>query len=517
MVSSIPSGLLTHSRILHVRLHQLCRARPSNMVVTRHGTDTKEERQVPSSGQQRGGRKKTQKKRHDEEQEEVEATRTQSGQAEQKQTSSSHGPTDERGQKEQQGEETTTTSSSSQQQKRAKTAEHAPKKEEHAPMKEEQQGQKTTEGEEEHPAKKGRGHGQAKQQQGEGKDVMFGIRFTHPDKELFPGQHLTKADLAQYYLDIEEHIMPHIHDRPMTFVRGIKGIEDERVFVQRHPPSGIHSSVKHGSITQKDKQVREYMYIQEALGLVAGVQMDTLEYHVWVSRFKHPDHPDQLVFDLDPGEGVSFDKLVEIAQLVHKLLDNKFHLRSFVMVTGSKGIHIKVPLNPPESSFDVTHEFAKGVAYFLELSRPDMITAKPGPAARTGKVFVDYVRNSYAQTSIVPYSTRARPGAPVATPVSWDELPKLKSPEAFNVESVRKRVRAADFNDPWKDYYTLRQQIPDDWRSAFTSELPSLQGVKAEQSGEDIKPKMMSSQKQPPSAVVLKPGDISQKKEFLES
>ncbi|EGD81480.1 hypothetical protein PTSG_02198 [Salpingoeca rosetta] len=307
-------------------------------------------------------------------------------------------------------------------------------------------------------------------------ETMFGIRFTHPDKVMFPKAKLTKANLAQYYLDIGNFIMPYLNDRPLTIVRGIRGATDERQFVQRHPPAGLHPTMKHGKIKQKDGRTLEYMYAEEAMALVAAVQMDTVEFHAWQAKFQSPNHPDQLVFDLDPGEGVTFSTLVEVARAMRKVLEDEFHLKSFIMLTGSVGLHIVCPLHPPEKTFDVTHDFAKGVAYFLEVAKPSIVTAKPGKPSRIGKVFIDYIRNSYNQTSIVPYSTRARPEAPVATPVDWSELDSIKAPNQFTTKTVLERVRSASFKDPWKGFGAVHQHIPQDWRDTMSKLLSSAPG-----------------------------------------
>lgn len=154
------------------------------------------------------------------------------------------------------------------------------------------------------------------------KDVMFGIRFTHPEKILFPAANMTKADLAKFYLNIADYILPFICGRPLTLVRGIRGAaKDERQFVQRHPPYGIHSSLKHGKLTQLDGNIRNYMYIEEALGLVAAVQMDTLEFHTWQATFMKPDCPGSCSY-LD----FRYDKNLKVTILYHHRCSQLYYL-----------------------------------------------------------------------------------------------------------------------------------------------------------------------------------------------
>lgn len=280
-----------------------------------------------------------------------------------------------------------------------------------------------------------------------------GIRITHPDRVLFPGQGVTKRDLVEYYVAIEDLILPHIVDRPLSLVRCPQGREKE-CFFQKHASPGWPEELRRIRIREKSGS-DEYMYVEDIAGIVAAVQMGVLELHIWGSHVDAVEKPDRLVFDLDPDEGLSFVKVKEAALDLKKRLEH-FDLESFPMATGGKGIHVVVPLTP-KHSWDEHRAFAEALARLMEEENPERYVANMSKKKRAGRIFVDYLRNQRGSTAICPYSTRARKGAFIAAPLAWRSLGKLKDAHPFSVKDALKLARAGD---PWKGYRALKQSLP---------------------------------------------------------
>ncbi len=284
-------------------------------------------------------------------------------------------------------------------------------------------------------------------------DAIEGIRITHPDRVLFPGQGVTKRDLVEYYVAIADLILPHIVDRPLSLVRCPQGREKE-CFFQKHASPGWPEALCKIRIKEKSGS-DEYMYVEDISGVVAAVQMGVLELHIWGSHVADVEKPDRLVFDLDPDEGLSFAKVKDAALDLKKRLE-QFDLESFPMVTGGKGIHVVVPLKP-KHSWDEHRAFAEALARLMEAEDPERYVANMAKKKRTGRIFIDYLRNQRGSTAICPYSTRARKGAFIATPLAWRSLGKLKDAHPFSVTDAAKLLRAGD---PWKSYRALKQSLP---------------------------------------------------------
>ena len=284
-------------------------------------------------------------------------------------------------------------------------------------------------------------------------DEIEGIRITHPDRVVFPGQGVTKRDLADYYVKIADLILPHVADRPLSLVRCPRGREKE-CFFQKHAPPGWPKELKKIRIKEKSGS-DEYMYVEDIAGVIAAVQMGVLELHIWGSHVDAVEKPDRMVFDLDPDEGLSFAKVKEAALDLKKRLED-FDLESFSMVSGGKGIHVVVPL-APKHSWDEHRAFSEALARLMEEQDPERYVANMSKKKRRGRIFVDYMRNQRGSTAISPYSSRARRGACVAAPISWRSLGKLKNAHPFAVTDAAKLVRAGD---PWKGYRSLRQSLP---------------------------------------------------------
>ena len=281
---------------------------------------------------------------------------------------------------------------------------------------------------------------------------LLGVRLSSPDKVLWEEQGVTKSELADYYLAVADRILPHIARRPITLVRCPTGAE-KKCFYQRHPASGVLPQLKEVPIPGFDEP---YLHMEDEAGLVAAVQMGTLELHPWGVTVERPDRPDRIIFDLDPAEGLGFDAVVAAALDVRDRLE-AMGLRSFAKTTGGKGLHVVVPISP-DSEWREAKAFAKELAEMMSEERPDLYLARISKAEREGRIFIDYLRNDPTSTAVGPYSTRARKGAPVSLPIEWDEVAPGLDPKAFNLRTVPGLI--ADRPDPWAEILDVRQALP---------------------------------------------------------
>jgi bifunctional non-homologous end joining protein LigD len=287
-----------------------------------------------------------------------------------------------------------------------------------------------------------------------GASQVAGVTLSNPDRVLYPEQELTKLDLARYYESIADWILPHLVDRPLTMVRCPTG-RTGQCFYQKHLTETMPKALRGVSIKEKTV-TRKYVVIDDLAGLVTLVQRGVLELHPWGSRADDLEHPDRLVIDLDPGAGVEWKAVIEAARRVRDYLA-ALGLTSFVRTTGGKGLHVVAPL-VPRATWDEHKQFAESIARALAAQWPDKYLATMSKAHRRGKVFVDYLRNQRGATAIVSYSTRAREGVPVATPLKWEELTARLKPERFTVATIPKRL-AKLAADPWEGFFELRQSL----------------------------------------------------------
>lgn len=278
------------------------------------------------------------------------------------------------------------------------------------------------------------------------RDEVAGVRLSHPEKVLFPQQGITKSDLAAYYEAIADRMLPQISDRPLSLVRCPQG-RGAKCFFQKHDQGGFPSALKTIAITEASGARESYFYVDTLAGLVAGVQVGVLEFHLWSCRRDRIEQPDRLIFDLDPDEALDFADVRRAAADIRDRLQ-ALGLKSWAMVTGGKGIHVVIPL-ARRGGWDDVKAFARGFARQLAEEEPERFLAKASKASRKGRIFIDWLRNDRGSTAISPYSTRAREGAPVAMPVTWDELGALKAANAFTIANAPQRVR--DIADPWAE------------------------------------------------------------------
>jgi bifunctional non-homologous end joining protein LigD len=280
----------------------------------------------------------------------------------------------------------------------------------------------------------------------------LGVKLTSPDKIVYPEGNITKAQLVAYYDAVSERMMRHVAERPLSLLRRPTGTN--KPFFQKHDSGGFPDAFKKVKIPETTGETDIYLYIDEPAGLAASVQMSALELHIWGSHIDKLEHADRIIFDIDPDEGLDFAATRQAAIDIHDRLA-KWGLESFPMVTGGKGIHVIAPLRRtlewPEIKL-----FCRTFAEKLALDEPDRFTANIRKAKRTGRMFVDYLRNERGATAVAPFSTRAKPGAPCAVPLAWDELGTI---EAANVFSLGEAAARAQGPDPWPNYFDLTQSI----------------------------------------------------------
>ncbi len=278
--------------------------------------------------------------------------------------------------------------------------------------------------------------------------AVLGVRISNPDKRLFPASDLTKLELAHYYERIAPLMLPEVAHRPLTLVRCPVGDGKGKCFYQRHPDRGMPDTVHALShALHEHPEADEWLWVEDAAGLVALAQMGAAEIHSWLSRTDAPGRPDRLVFDLDPGPGVTWAGIVQGARVLKAELE-ALGLTAFVKSTGSKGLHVVAPLEPVWE-FARVHALARAIADRVVADAPELYTAKMAKSQRSGRIFIDYVRNSEAASAVVPYSTRYLEGPSVALPLAWDELADDLDIRTFTPGSVLKRVSTG--TDPWKD------------------------------------------------------------------
>lgn len=274
----------------------------------------------------------------------------------------------------------------------------------------------------------------------------YSVEATHLDKVLFPGEGITKGDLIDYYRDVAGSILPYLEERPVVMQRFPDGIGQDG-FYMKDVPDYFPGWIKTVTVAKKGGSVTHAVVGNEAT-LVYLANQGTITPHVWLSRIDALRTPDRIVFDLDPPEG-DFDSVRDGARAIRELVGG-LGLVPFAMATGGRGLHVVVPIDR-EPDFDDVRAFARGVADLLAERRPDRFTTETRKEKREGRLFLDYLRNSYAQTAVPPYAVRPWPRAPVAMPIAWDELedPDLRG-DRWTIESARRRLARVD--DPWKGH-----------------------------------------------------------------
>jgi bifunctional non-homologous end joining protein LigD len=281
---------------------------------------------------------------------------------------------------------------------------------------------------------------------------VAGVSLTHPDRVYWDDVDVTKQVLAEYYERVWKHMAPHVTGRVLALVRCPDG-QTGQCFYQKHASAGFERAKLH-LVSEPDGE--ESISVDDLAGVVALVQAGVLEIHVRGSTVERLEEADRLVFDLDPGPGIQWKDIIAAARDVRERL-KALKLESFVKTTGGKGLHIVLPIK--SVSWDEAKDFCRAFAEQMAADEPKRYTATIKKAARGNRLFVDYLRNSREATAVAPYSTRARPGATVSVPLTWEELGKQKSANAFTVLNLSKRL-AKIKKDPWAGMDRVKQALP---------------------------------------------------------
>jgi len=282
-----------------------------------------------------------------------------------------------------------------------------------------------------------------------------GVNISHPERVVFAKARLTKGDVADYYRQMARWILPEVARRPLSLLRCPDGV-DKPCFFQKHHGTGLGDAVEAIPLEQKSGR-EDYLYIEDTEGLLQLVQMNTLELHPWGASVDDPEHPDRLVFDLDPGEGVTWAAIKAAARDVRDRLQ-EIGLESFVRLSGGKGVHVVVPLTP-KADWAQAKDFCESFAQAMAEHAPDRYVATMSKAKRTGVIFIDWLRNARGATSVCSWSLRARPSAGVAVPLRWEELGRVTAADAFALPKALQRAQKLK-KDPWEGIDQVKQVLP---------------------------------------------------------
>ncbi|PTT62258.1 DNA ligase D, partial [Stenotrophomonas sp. HMWF003] len=286
-------------------------------------------------------------------------------------------------------------------------------------------------------------------------DAPDGVSISHPERVVFAKTKITKGEVADYYRQMARWVLPEVAARPLSVLRCPDGV-DKPCFFQKHHGTGLGEAVRAIPLEQKSGR-EDYLYIEDVAGLLQLVQMNTLELHPWGATVADPEHPDRLVFDLDPGDGVSWAQVKAAARDVRdRLLDTG--LQSFVRLSGGKGVHVVVPLQP-KADWAQAKDFCEAFAQAMAEHAPDRYVATMSKAKRTGVIFIDWLRNARGATSVSSWSLRARPGAGVAVPLRWEELGRITAADAFPMAKALQRAQRLK-QDPWDGIDAVKQVLP---------------------------------------------------------
>ncbi|HWP19000.1 MAG TPA: DNA ligase D [Burkholderiaceae bacterium] len=284
-----------------------------------------------------------------------------------------------------------------------------------------------------------------------------GVKVTHPDRVVDPSTGLRKVDLVRYYESVADRMLPHLHDRAVSLVRAPSGLQGQ-LFFQKHTDARMPGLEELDPALWPGHQ--PLLAVQDVEGLLSAAQMNVIEFHTWNSTVDDIDRPDRVVFDLDPGEGVTWKQVKEAALLTRTLLE-ELGLGAWLKTSGGKGLHVVVPLER-DLDFDAVKDFAQEVVKHMAKVIPERFVAKSGAANRKGRIFIDYLRNGHGQTTVAAFSARARPGLGVSMPISWEQLDEVKSGAQWTVSTAREYL-SFERSDPWRDYWTSAYSAAKAW------------------------------------------------------
>lgn len=281
--------------------------------------------------------------------------------------------------------------------------------------------------------------------------VIKGIKITNPGKVVFEEPKTTKVDIIRYYEMVSDRMLPYVSNRILSIVRCPRGITSS-CFFKKHPGPD-NKSIVTMPVTNSKGETEDYFYIKDVSGLIYEAQMGTLEFHTWGSRADDLEKPDMMVFDLDPDEGMDLETVRQGVKDVKSILE-QLSLISFLKASGGKGYHVVVPFKPAVD-WGTFHDFARRIAEIMEQKWPDRYTSNVRKANRKNKIFIDWIRNGRGATSIAPYSIRARSGARISMPITWEELETV-APDGITMTEALTRING---NDPWEDFFQIDQRL----------------------------------------------------------
>ena len=284
---------------------------------------------------------------------------------------------------------------------------------------------------------------------------LASVWVTNPSRRLFGKNGPTKLELAVYYAQVGDFMLPHILNRPVTLVRCPTG-KQEDCFYQRHAFTGMPDTVSTFSQKSKDGEAKSYLYLDNVKGYLALAQFGVVEFHSWGALRKPIDKPDRIIFDLDPGEGVAWREIVEAAVQVREVLAG-LGLVPFVKTSGGKGVHVVVPIEP-KKTWKTVHAMTGKIAEAIAATAPEVFITTMSKKQRGGRIFIDFHRNYQGATAVAPYSLRARPGLPVSTPLHWDDLESVDAPQEFNYSSVPGLLEGT--GDAWAEIDQAAKPLP---------------------------------------------------------
>lgn len=285
--------------------------------------------------------------------------------------------------------------------------------------------------------------------------MIEGIALTNPTRILYPERGITKEAMARFYSEIADWVLPHVVKRPLAIIR-CPGGRDGQCFFQKHLKGSLLEGVREVKLKEGSGGTA-CIVVDSIAGLISLVQISVLEVHPWGARIERIETPDRLIFDLDPDSGLPWARVIEAAVLVRDFL-SELGLVSFLKTTGGKGLHVVAPLSGKQG-WDEIKAFARGVARSIVEGAPRLYIDTASKSARKGKIFIDYLRNGRGATCVAAYSTRAREGAPVSTPLGWQEL--KGGQVTYTIENLPRRLKKLR-KDPWAGFFDLRQSIRKD-------------------------------------------------------
>lgn len=280
------------------------------------------------------------------------------------------------------------------------------------------------------------------------------LKISHPDRVIDDSSGATKADIANFYISIARWLLPQLHERPVSLIRAPTGVSGQQFF-QKHK-----DSLRIPDLHELDPALLPghppLIAVNSAEALLGCAQMNVIEFHTWNAQMRHIEQPDRMLFDLDPGEGIGWDSMVDAAMLMKALLD-KLKLRSFVKTSGGKGLHIVVPLTPGKD-WDTVKDFSEAIARHMAATIPQLFVAKSGPRNRVNRIFIDYLRNGRGATTVAAFSLRARPGLGISMPIAWEALHDIDSAMHWHIGNVDREVAAHQMQS-WRNYASTRQSL----------------------------------------------------------